>query len=112
MNTPGQNQKADSAEEQLFVIRALAAAEKAAKISRIKRIVVSVLALGTAIWLAVKAPGPQFDTEALLIILFLALAVCTEKVLSLINKNTKAILQAIAHLQRQSVSGHVDDGVR
>jgi hypothetical protein len=59
-----------------------------------------------------SAPEPQFDTQALLYILLLALAVCTEKVLSLINKNTKAILQAIKLLQRQSASDHLDDVVR
>lgn len=104
MSTLDQNQKAGSAEEQLFITKALAAAEKAEKLSRIKSIVVSVLALAVAIWLAIKAPGPQFSTNALLIILLLALAACTQKVLSLNNKNTRAVLQAIEHLQRQSGS--------
>lgn len=104
MNTLHQNQKAGSAEEHAFIGKALMAAEKAEKISRIKKIVVSVLALGVAIWLAIKAPGPQFDTNALQIILLFALAVCTQKVLSLNNKNARAILQAIAQLQRESRS--------
>jgi hypothetical protein len=102
MNTADQNQNADSAEEQLFITKALAAAEKAEKLSRIKRIVVSALAVAVAVWLAIEAPGPQFSTQALLIILLFALAACTHKVLALNNKNTRAILEAIAHLQRQS----------
>ncbi|MDQ2840227.1 MAG: hypothetical protein M3Y72_04145 [Acidobacteriota bacterium] len=104
MSTLDQNQKAGSAEEQLFITKALVAAEKAEKISRIKRIVASVLALTVAVWLAIKAPGPQFDTNALLIIVLFAIAACTQKVLSLNNKNARAILQAIAQLQRQSRS--------
>ena len=105
MNTLHENQKPGAAEEQVFIAKALAAAEKAEKISRIKRITFSVLALAIAIWLAIRAPGPQFDTNALLIILLFAVVVCTQKVLELNNKNARALLQAIAQVERQIRSG-------
>ena len=105
MNPLDENQKAGPTEEQLFITKALAAAEKAEKISRIKGIVFRVLALAIVIWLAVKAPGPQFGTNALLIILLVALAACTQKVLALNNKNARAVLQAIAQIERHIRSG-------
>ena len=82
-----------------FVRKALAEVEKAYRFQRIKQIVVTVLAFMAAFWLASKQPGPELGIECTVIILVgMMLAVCTAKIMSLINKSTRAILQAIADL--------------
>lgn len=80
-----------------FVRKALAEVEKAQRFQRIKQILVTVLALAAAFWLAFKQPGPELQVECTFVILIgMMLAVCTAKIMSLINKNTRAVLQAIA----------------
>lgn len=87
-------------EEELFIRRALASAEKAGKLQRIKQIVVTVLAFAAAFWLASKQPGPELNIECTVIIMLgLIAAVCTAKIQSAINANTRAVLQAIAEMQ-------------
>lgn len=89
-------------EEKLFIERALASVEKARRYQRIKQIVVTVLAFVAAGWFALKPDGPELNVECTIIILVgMMLAVCTTKIMFLINKNTKAILQAISELQQR-----------
>ena len=90
-----------STEEQVFIRTALENVEKAHKIQRIKQIVVTVLAFAAAFWLASRGPSRDLNVECVVITgVGLIAAVCTAKIMSLINKNTKAVLQAIADLQK------------
>jgi hypothetical protein len=86
---------------QRFIRKALAGVEKAERFQRYKQIFVTVLAFAAAFWLASRPSSPEMGVECVLLIgVGLMLAVCTAKILSLINKNTRAILQAISDRQR------------
>ena len=105
MTLTDQKEPSDLAQEQLFLRNALASVDKAERFARFKRIGVSVLAFAAVFWLiALRPPSPELGVECtVIIILGLALAICTARVLSVVNKNTKTILQAIAHLQNHTV---------
>lgn len=102
MSIPNQNQPAIEPEEQLFIRRALANVKKAERFQRVKQIVVTVLAFTAAFWLAFQRPSAELNVACtVVIVLGMALAVCTTKILSLINKNTTILLQAIADLRQR-----------
>lgn len=87
-------------DEQLFVQRAIAAVERAERYQNIKQTVVKILAFGAAFWLAFRPSSPEMNIECTIIIFVgLICAICTSKILSVINKNTKDILQAISDRQ-------------
>ncbi len=86
-----------------FIRKALAQVEKAYRFQRIKQITITVLAFIAAFWWAYKKPGPELGIEgAVFIGVGMMLAVCTAKVMSLINKSTRAILQAVADLHSKN----------
>lgn len=87
-------------EEDVFIRRALASVEKAERLGRIKEIVATVLAFGALIWLTERSPGRELRLEPVLIGAGLIAAVCTAKIKTLVNQNTKAVLQAISELRR------------
>jgi len=88
----------ETAKEDLFVRSALASVEQAQKLQRLKQITVTAVAVILAAWLAFK-PGPDVSFVEGLIVIALGIAISTAKILSLINKNTLAVLQAIAELR-------------
>ena len=91
-----------NSEESVFVRQALEHVEKAQKYMRVRQIVVTVLACAGAVWVAFQPTGTGRNGAYTVIILVgLMLGVCTAKIMSLINKNTSAILRAIADLQRR-----------
>ena len=87
-------------EEDVFIRKTLASVEKAERYSQAKQVVVTVLAFGAAFWLTEPSPGRELRLEPVLIGAGLIAAVCTAKIKTLINKNTKAVLQAISELHR------------
>jgi hypothetical protein len=87
-------------EEDVFIRRALASVEKAERLGRVKEIVATVLAFGAFIWLTERSPGRELRLEPVLIGAGLIAAVCTAKIKTLVNQNTKAVLQAISELRR------------
>jgi hypothetical protein len=88
-------------EEQSFVRVALARVEKAQKIQRVRQIAATVLAFAAAFWLAFQPSGPELKIECVVITgIGLIAAVCTTKIKTLINRNTAAVLQAIADLKK------------
>ena len=90
-----------STEEQSFIRAALEQVEKAQRVHRIKQIAITVLAFAAALWLALQRPSREPNGEYdVMIFVGLVAGVCTAKIMSLINKNTKAVLQAIADLQK------------
>jgi len=89
-----------NSEESVFVRKALEDAEKAQKYWRVKQIVLMLLLFAATLWVAFQ-PTPAVSPVQLFIITVLALAVCTARIVSLINKNTSAVLRAIADLQRR-----------
>ena len=108
MSTSDENNSAVETEEERFVRRALAQVAKAERFSRIRHIVLSVIVLPAVYFLINSAPVqpgmPLIVPGMPLIVMMvvgLMLAVCTAKILALINKNTLAILRAIADIDRK-----------
>lgn len=87
-------------EEDAFIRKALASVEKAERYSQAKQVVVTVLAFGAMFWLTERSPGRELRLEPVLMGAGIIAAVCTAKIKTLINRNTKAILQAIADSNR------------
>jgi hypothetical protein len=91
-----------NSEESVFIRKALEDVEKAEKYQRVKQIVATLLAIAAAVWVAFQPSGPGRNGAYTVIILIgVALAVCTAKIMRLMNKNTSAVLRAIADLQRR-----------
>ena len=91
-----------NSEESVFVRKALEDVEKAQKYMRVRQIVVTVLLIAMAVWLAFQpSPLPNNGAYAVMIFVGVSLAVCTTKIITLMNKNTSAVLRAIADLQRR-----------
>ena len=86
--------------EDVFIRKALASVEKAERYGRVKEIVVTVLAFGAVIWLTERSPSRELRLEPMLIGAGLIAGVCTAKIKTSINQNTKAVLQAISELHR------------
>ena len=91
-----------SNEEQQFIRKALADVEKAEQYQWIKQIVAAVLTLGAGILLTEQSPSTELKLEVTILIgVGLIAAVCTAKIMTLINRNTKSVLRAIADLQQR-----------
>jgi lipopolysaccharide export LptBFGC system permease protein LptF len=92
-----------NSEEDVFVSKALENVEKAEKYWRVKKIVTTLLLCAAAVWVAFQPPFPSGRNGAytVIILIGLMLAVCTVKIMSLMNKNTISVLRAIADLQRR-----------
>jgi hypothetical protein len=91
-----------NSEESVFVRKALEDVEKAEKYLLVKQIVVTLLAFAAAVWVVFQPSGSGRNGAYTVIILTgMMLAVCTVKIMSLMNKNTRAVLRAIADLQRR-----------
>lgn len=89
-------------EDVRFLREALDHVSKAERFQRAKQIVATVGGLAAAFWWAYRKSGPELGVEgAMILIVGLIVAICTAKIMGLINKNTKTILQAIADLQRK-----------
>jgi FtsH-binding integral membrane protein len=103
MSVINEGQSGPRSGQEDFVRRALVDVEKAHRFQRAKQLVITVLAFAAAFWLAFKKSGPELQMECtLIIVLGLAMGVCTSKIMSLIDKRTRTILQAIADLQHKS----------
>jgi hypothetical protein len=91
-----------NSEESVFVRKALEDVERAEKYQHVKQIVATVLLIAMAAWLAFQpSPLPNNGAYAVMIFVGVSLGVCTAKIMSLMNKNTRAVLRAIADLQRR-----------
>ena len=102
MSLSKQNQAAEEPDQVRFIREALANVKRAEKFQRIKQTGVTILALAAAIWWAYRKTGPELGLEGTVItIVGLIVAISTAKVMALINKNTKTVLQAIADLQQR-----------
>jgi hypothetical protein len=101
MNTSDEKNSAAEPEEERFVRTALAQVAKAERFSRIRLIALSVIVLPAVYFLINSAPLQPGMPLIVMMVVGLMLAVCTAKILALINKNTLAILRAIAEINRK-----------
>jgi hypothetical protein len=99
MSTPDQNQTPVESGEQLFLRNALASVERAARVQRIKRIVLSVIIFPVVYYL-MESPR-EHPTFTVIGVLGLMLALGTVKILAQLTSNTRTILQAIAELSQK-----------
>ncbi len=103
MSTDEETQAGVPPAKEDFIRRALADVEKTQRFQRVRQIILTILAFAFAFWLAFKPSGPELQIECTVIIMLgLVAGVCTAKVMSLNNRNTKAILQAIAELHNKT----------
>ena len=99
MSTSDQNQTPVASEEQLFVRNALASVERAARLSRIKQIVVIVIAF-PALYYLMQRPR-EHPTFTVIMVIGVMLVVITSKIVAKVNSDTRTILRAIAELPRK-----------
>jgi hypothetical protein len=100
MSTPDQNPTPAASGEQLFIRNALASAERAARFSRIKQIVATVIAFPAVYYLTGSAPEHRVPFTVIMVI-GVILVGCTSKIVAELHSNTRAILQAIAELSQK-----------
>ena len=100
MNTSDEKNSAVKPDEERFVQRALAKVEKAERFHLVKQIVVTVIAFPAVYYLMGSAPERRVPFTVIMVI-GLMLAVITAKIVWLINRNTTAILRAIAAIEAQ-----------
>ena len=98
MSTSNQNQP-ESPDEQRFIQRAMADIDKAAKVQKIKYIVVIGLLFAALLWQVIRAPGPGIDGAMVITAVVIGIAVIVFRIDRRINKNTTAILRAIARIE-------------
>src|SRR5262252_10129687 len=95
----------DDPKEQAFVERALATAARAQRLDQIRVIVATAAAVSAAVWFAFRPPSPELRVEATVIIVIGAMiAAVTAKIRSLIQGNTRLVLQALAADRAESNS--------
>ena len=98
MSTSNQNQP-ESPDEQRFIQRAMADIDKAEKVQKIKQIVVKGILLGALVWLVIREPGPAITKPMVILGVVGAIAAILFRIDNRINKNTTAILRAIAGIE-------------
>jgi hypothetical protein len=98
MSTSNQNQP-ESPDEQRFIQRAMADIDKAEKVRKIKQIVVKGILFGAVVWLAIREPGPAITGPMVILGVVSGIVAILFRIDSRINKNTTAILRAIASIE-------------
>ena len=92
-------------QEQAFIEQALTAAARAQRWDQVRVVVAGAAAFGAAIWLAFRAPSPELGVECTIVIVIVSMiAAATAKLRSLIQHNTRLVLQALATVRPQSDS--------
>ena len=86
-------------DEQRFVQRAMADIDKAEKVQKIKQIVVKGILFGALVWLVIREPGPAITIQMVVLGVVTAVAAILFRIEIKINKNTTAILRAIAGIE-------------
>jgi hypothetical protein len=91
--------------EQAFIEQALAASERAKRLDQVRVVATTAAAMAAAIWFAFRPSSPELRMEATIIVVIGAmLAAITAKLRSLIQHNTRLLLQALAASRPQSDS--------
>ena len=88
-------------DEQRFIRDALASADKAERFHKIKLIAVTLLAFGGCYYAFDQPVAAQHTAITVVLVVGLMLALCTAKILTSINKNTRVVLQAFSERSRR-----------
>jgi len=88
--------------EQAFIEQALAAAARAQRWDRVRVVVAKAAAVSAVIWVAFRTPSPELGIElTICVVLGSMLAAVTATLRSLIQRNTRLVLQALAAARPQ-----------
>ena len=98
MSTSNQNQP-ESSDEQRFIQRAMADIDKAEKLQKIKYKVVIGIFFAALVWQVIRAPGPGIDGAMVITAVVAGILAILFRIDRGINKNTTAILRAIAGIE-------------
>ena len=98
MSTSNPNQP-ESPDAQRFIQRAMADIDKAEKAQKIKRIVVIGILFGAIVWQVIRAPGPGITGLMVITAVIAGILAIFFRIDRSINKNTTAILRAIAGIE-------------
>ena len=97
--SPSNPNQPESSDEQRFIQRALADIDKAEKVQKIKHIVVIGIFFAALVWQVIWAPGPGIDGAMVITAVVIGIAAILFRIDRRINKNTAAILRAIAGVE-------------
>ena len=96
--------------EQAFIEQALAGAARAQLWDQIRVVVATAGAMAAAIWFAFRPPSPELKVEAtIIVVLGFIIAAVTARLRSLIQHNTRLVLQALAASRSDSASRRIKD---
>ena len=96
--SPSNPNQPESSDEQRFIQRAMADIDKAEKVQKIKRIVVIGILFAALVWQVIRAPGPGITGLMVITAVVAGIAGILFR-FDRINKNTAAILRAIAGIE-------------
>jgi hypothetical protein len=96
--SPSNPNQPESSDEQRFIQRALADIDKAEKVQRIKHRVVVGILFAALVWQVIRAPGPGISGAMVILAVVAGIAAILFR-FDRINKNTAAILRAIADIE-------------
>ena len=97
--SPSNPNQPESSDEQRFIQRAMADIDKAQKVQKIKRIVVTGILLGALLWQVIREPGPGVTGLMVITAVIAGIVAILFRIDSRINTNTTAILRAIARIE-------------
>ena len=97
--SPSNPNQPESSDEQRFIQRAMADIDKAEKVQKIRRIVVIGIFFAALVWQVIREPGPGITGAMVILAIVIAIATLLFRIDSKINKNTTAILRAIAGIE-------------
>ena len=97
--SPSNPNQPESSDEQRFIQRAMADIDKAAKVQKIKHIVVIGILFAAIVWQVIRAPGPGIDNAMVITAVLAGIAAVLFRIDRGINRNTAAILRAIAGIE-------------
>ena len=91
--------------EQTFIAQALAAAERAKRRDQVRVVVATAAAVTAAIWFAFRPSSPELGVEVTIVVVIGSMiTAATAKLRSLIQHNTRLVLQALAAHRPESDS--------
>ena len=96
--SPSNPNQPESSDEQRFIQRALADIDKAEKVQKIKHKVVIGILFAALVWQVIRAPGPGITGLMVITAVMAGIAGILFR-FDRINKNTAAILRAIAGIE-------------
>ena len=96
--SPSNPNQPESSDEQRFIQRAMADIDKAEKVQKIKHKVVIGIFFAALVWQVIRAPGPGISGAMVITAVVAGIAAILFR-FDRINKNTAAILRAIAGVE-------------